>query len=453
VSVPPPPQVPSARLEKEKPLVEELPLNDVRERRESPRDEDEEDDIRSSRRRDDRDEDEDDSDRRRSRSDEPREKKPGARRDDKSKSHKNAPPIEVGKLENPFIDSSTLPIVEVDQSVFEFDWGDESAPDADSDRTSRTKAGDSNVREDRDRPREKRRGDSATRSKKDTPDTEYAWDDKTTPPDDYPSDSEIEKPKKKAAPAPIPADDASSPFSFGADGAEHKLRSKDRKGKSADEDDEPSRSSGRDERKKPTPKKAVGANDDADFLGLSNFDDPAPDDNASAKKKSVARPCFHLRQTGFWEDTRLFRVFVENDELLFIPAAKDKDIPDMQEAVQADSLAGFDKRIRRKVTDLNELAVDDLLDKDEDSFVWSAQKITEASIDPINPKIPAPKVPGGSRRSAVLEITHRSKGTVAFDFPSDSDVESALKLLPDALDDVLEIHVRFDKLSKRYVKQ
>lgn len=452
-SIPPPPPVPVPRIDKPKPAIDERLLDDDdgrdrdRARSRNDKDGDDEDAIGArpaKRRRDENDEDFDDED-----SDRGRASKRSGRDAAKPKPRKDEPLLEVGRLENPFVDSSTLASVEVDQSVFEFDWGDESEPDDEErERPSKKRQEDSRRRDDRDRSREKRDEDRSPRpKKKDNADTEYAWDDKKSPPDDLPSESKIAK-SKKSVPTPEPTADESTPFAFGDGRGDEKPRSRDRKG-SPDEDDAES-----ERKKKLPPKKPVGSQDDADFLGLSNFDDPAPvDDPKSAARMKSQRDCFHVRQTGFWPETRLYRVFVENGELLFVTAAKANDIPDMQEALQADSLDEFDKRIRNKVKALDELPVDDLLDKDDDSFVWSAQKITEAVIDPLNPKTPAPKVPGGSRRSAVLVLTHKSKGTVTFDFPADSDVESALRLLRDLLDDILEINVRWDKLSKRFVKQ
>ena len=286
-----------------------------------------EEERRSSSRRDERDrhKDEGDSDRRKSsKSDD---KKRAAKDDDKARPKKDAPLLEVGRLDNPFVDSTTLATSgEVDQSVFNFDFGDEPARDrSDKKKTSDSKHG------------------------------------------------------------------------------------KDRAGEKASADKAPSE---------------------------------------SAPPNATKLACFHLRQTGYWDEPRLFRVFVEKGELICIPAATGKAIPEMEEALLAESLQDFPKPVRNKVRDLNELSIDELLERDEEGFVWSANKIIAASIEP-----PGAKQSGSSRHAAVLQIEHKSKGEIAFDFPADADVDSALDLLRDFVADVLQVRVRWDKTSKRFVKR
>ncbi len=178
------------------------------------------------------------------------------------------------------------------------------------------------------------------------------------------------------------------------------------------------------------------------------MDEPAAatESKSIEETKSAERPCFNLRQPDFWDEPRLFRVFVEKDELIFIAAAIGDEIPDMEDALHSDSLDDFDKRIRKKVRDLNELSIDELLEGADAGFVWSAGKIVDASIDPAGGK-------SAERRSAVMRIDHKSKGTIVFDLPFDRDVKMAVDLLRDPLADVLHVNVRWDKASKRFVKR
>lgn len=428
--VPAPLPLPRATPTRPKPVVEDLDDdqrtlesrydNDEEERR-APRRHDEDDrrtvaeDRPSSSRRDVRDDDDsdrrrsardEDSDRRRSTRDEDSDRKRSPRiedardrkrssRDDDSRDRKRSdqngekgkgkkePPAGVGQVQNPFIDSDTLAAAEVDHSAFEFDFGD--PPERDKDKSSdKKKSSDSKSKHDRDRDRSKeKRGDEKPASRPK----------KDAPDTDYAWDA------KKGPPSQIPAEPAPA---------------------------------------KPASKAPVAA-------GASNpfaFDAG----KAATPDKSDKKPCFHLRQTGFWDEPRLYRVFIEKDELIFIAAALGKDIPDMEEAIQAQSLKDFDKRIRNKVQDLNDLSIDQLLESDDASFVWSSGKILEIAIEP-------PGKSSNGPQSAVLQLEHKSKGLIAFDFPSDVDVEDGREILRDIFADLLQVHVRWDKASKRYVKR
>lgn len=126
-------------------------------------------------------------------------------------------------------------------------------------------------------------------------------------------------------------------------------------------------------------------------------------------------------------------------------AASGKDVTDMEEAIEADSLAEFDKKIRNRVLDLNDLSVDELTESDRNSFHYSIDKITAASIDP------ARRTLLRSHGAAVLVLNHKSKGEIAFEFPAEDDVDRAIDYLPDLLDDLLKINVRWDRAKECFI--
>jgi hypothetical protein len=346
---------------------------------------------------------------------------------------KATPLVEPGKLHNPFEGSATLSAVQTDLSVFDFDI-DEAEPASGKKRTAdRSRSTD----DDRPRPRSRKQDRQA-------PDTQYAWDPAPAPPGELPAD-DSDAGRKRKTPAIDSAPSAGSPFAFdttAGDAREDKPRSSRR-----DHEDTPRPSRAA---KAHVPRTIATSDADAAFLGLVDQDDAPAAPAPKPSKQRPARAFFHLRQSGFWGDTYLFRVFVCENELAFVTAAAGADIDDMEGALEADNLDDFDKRVRNKVRDLNELPVDELIETHRHSFRWSAGKIVQASID-------AP--PLGARHSkdsrsvpAVLHFVHKSKGSIAFEFPANIDVKRAADCLRECLGH-LEVHVRWDKASKRFVKR
>src|SRR5262249_18994301 len=89
---------------------------------------------------------------------------------------------------------------------------------------------------------------------------------------------------------------------------------------------------------------------EAAFLGF--VDEPSPEDQQkSTAEKQSARSYFHVRQFGFWEEPHLFRVFVQEDQLAFVAIAAGPNMEEMEDALQADEITEFDKRIRNTIGD------------------------------------------------------------------------------------------------------
>lgn len=316
-------------------------------------------------------------------------------------------------------------------------------PDADDERDDEHERS----RQDDDEARPERT-DHARRTHKDPPDTEYAWNGKSEPPNKLPSKAEVVLPaevKEKPATRDRGNPEPDSPFNFG--GEEEPPASaaaKGGKGSRHDENEEPPRPA---KPKRPTEKKTAPPNDDAAFLGLQNQDEPAaaPAEPAKPKKKPSKRLYFHARQSGFWSEARLFRVFIQEEELAFVSAASGKDVPAMEQAIVAKSLDDCERKIKNKLLDLDELPVDELMESDRNSFRAPADKIISASLD-----APGRKLLGKSA-SAVFRFEHKSKGEMSFELPTDDDVDDALDFLPDLIDKLLEVNIRWDKAKKSFV--
>lgn len=341
--------------------------------------------------------------------------------------------------ENPFDDKSRLtPAGPVDVSAFEFDYGDEAETPkkkGDSDRPTKHSV---------DRKRSHRDDDDDSDSeerpqKKSTPVTEYAWDKKKKPPDELTSRTAIQALRDEKAKKPDSPPE--SPFAFNEEEEPPPAPSK-RPGSRPSIDDEAADKPRRESHPKHAP-----INDDADYLGLRDLDDPAPATaNPKPKKKSGARQYFHAKQTGFWSEVRLFRIFLHHDELVFVTAATGKeDVAEMEEVLETGSMDDCDHKIRNKLLDLDEFSVDQLADEDRHSFAYAGEKITSVTIDP------APRSLLRKHGPAILEIEHKSKGKMTFEFSTDDDVDRAIDFLPELVDEVLEINVRWDKAKECFV--
>jgi hypothetical protein len=197
-----------------------------------------------------------------------------------------------------------------------------------------------------------------------------------------------------------------------------------------------------------SPPKAIPPSDGAaEMLGLEDLDQPQPKANDEPKpKKTRKRKYFHVRQqAGFFGEIRLFRVFIQGGELVFIVAASGKDVAEMETALEAESLDKCEKKIRNKLVDLDEMSPDELAENDRHCFRTSAEKVKAATVDPASFKLL------GKSSAAKFHLEHKSKGVMNFDFPSDDDVDRALDYLPEVIEPVLKINVRFDKAKDCYV--
>jgi hypothetical protein len=213
-----------------------------------------------------------------------------------------------------------------------------------------------------------------------------------------------------------------------------------------------------------------GEEDDASLLGLENLDQtPATSSKkqehlvagfspldakeqqlplparSKPKKAKPPRQYFHVRQSGFWgRDAHLFRVFVQDGELVLVTAAAGKEVGQTEETLQSGSPDNCERKIRERLAELDQEPVDELAENDRHSSRLSAEKIKTASID---------MPPFGllhKRGSAILRLEHKSKGALTFDIPSDADVDRAIEYLPGVLDQVLRVNVRWDKAKKAF---
>jgi hypothetical protein len=367
-----------------------------------------------------------------------------------SKNKKEGPVVKPGRLSNPFEGSATLPAVQTDPTAFAFDFDDE--PSSSKKKPASRRHSDE---EDGDNERPHSRPVKRPRSSdRDVPDTKHAWGDDSPPPDDLPEDPPRSASGKKDVDVVAPRSD--SPFAFDTDDS----AARDSRGRPLrhDEDDprehrhaKQTRHDEAESTKRYAARKSASPASESEAAFLGFVDEPAPEE----KKKSTvdvqsARSYFHVRQFGFWEEPHLFRVFVMEDQLAFVAIAAGSAMDEMEDALQADDIGDFDKRIRNTIGDLDELPIDELVANYQDSFRWNALKIAEISID---------VAPSGSKAgkrhpqaSAVLRLVHKSKGPLAFDFPSDDDVDRALDLLRDRFEE-LELNIRWDKSSKRFIER
>jgi hypothetical protein len=278
--------------------------------------------------------------------------------------------------------------------------------------------------------------------------------------------------KSKRPPAPRPAEGKpESPFNFGtADEKPAAIDDTRPPGAHHDKKDEPPA----EKPKRPAARKAPVNKLDADaaVLGLQNLDEsppissawrehldtafsglqdtqepqPSSSDDAKTEPTKERRPYFHVRQSGFWgRDARLFRVFVEDGELVFITAAAGKDVGQLEEALQSGSFDKCETRARNKLANLDEAPVEELADNDRFSSRLPVEKIKAASID-IRPFGLLKR-----RGAAIFRFEHKSKGEMIFDLSSDGDVKRAIQYLPDLLDQILKVNVRWDRAKKSFV--
>ncbi|MCE9531577.1 MAG: zinc-ribbon domain-containing protein [Planctomycetes bacterium] len=350
----------------------------------------------------------------------------------KKKAVKDESVVHPGEPVNPFDESSRLEAPPPpDSSLFEFEFGDgEPPPPKKKVEDKKSKDEEDDEDEEEERPAKRDRHDEKKRPAKSSPDTEYAWDEENEPPDEMPSKHGVSD--RKGKPAPLPIDDEEE-----------------------DEDDEePQERPKAKERaavKPPPPPPPKKKGDEASFFGLDDAPAAPPkrDEKAKPKKKEDNRKYFHVRQSsGFWSsDSRLFRVFIDEETLVFVTAASGKEIAEMEEALEAKSLAEFDKKIKNKVLDLEELSIDELVEGDRHAFRSPADKFTEASIDAASRGIKLLRKPA----AASLKLVHKSKGAMAFEFPSIDDVDNALDFLKDLFGELLTVNVKWDKAKECFV--
>jgi len=340
---------------------------------------------------------------------------------------------------NPFTESSKLPpVAPVDTTAFDFDLDRELPPPAK--KSSAAAPGDGRDDEDHDRPRSK---------KKPAADTEYGWEKKNAPPDNYTSRSSIPALRDDAAPAkraPL-TPEPGLPFAFGDDKPSAPAAKPPAKPREEEKDEPPPkrkaapREEDEDRPRRKTQLSERIENDDAAFLGLQDFEGSA-EQPAALPAKKPDRPYFHVREAG--SEPRLYRVFTDDGQLIFITVAAGREIAAAEQILASGKLDGADKKLRNWLADLDERPIDDLADDDPDGFRISAAKLLSVSINPPLRKL--------LRKGPVtLLLKHKSKGEMSFEFPGDDDVDRALDYLPDLVDDVLEVKVKWDKQAKAFV--
>jgi hypothetical protein len=358
----------------------------------------------------------------------------------KERNSGKATPVTPGAIQNPFDEGSKLAgPAPVDASPFEFE-AEAAGPEEEQPEPAPRHRDHGRTGAQRSQSREKTREKKA---KPAPPETDFAWNTEGDPPDALTSKSEINLPqddkRERAAPrakkrgrsqrpgqtrreATGPQQD-SSPFDFG--------------------DAEPPAPL-----VEPLDEQGADASDDngADGLGFQDLDQPAAVPAASLKpKKKSRRKFFHVRQSGFWSEVRLYRVFIHEEELVFILAACGKEAAAMEEAITSDEPDKCEKKIRSKLHDLDQTPVEELAESFRGTLRFPAGKITAAAIDAASLSLLR------KRGSAILRLEHKSKGLMTFDLLEDEDVERALALLPGLLEDVLAIHVRWDRSRECYV--
>ena len=175
---------------------------------------------------------------------------------------------------------------------------DEDDGDDEDDVASRKRGKSRSNRDDGDASRDRRKERSSRVDEDDDRDTKAA--------------------SKKIEPV---AETSDSPFSFGDEIAP---RPKSR----STHDGQSSAKTSRIPEKKPATRADEG---EANFFGFEN-QNPPPDEAPKSSKKSSSKAWFHVRQVEAGNEALLYRVFVDGDQLVFITAAVDEDVSDMEEA-------------------------------------------------------------------------------------------------------------------------